>query len=457
LQQILLGFQHQSKAAIQMLKANLKIIEELKLFLKIVHQIPEVRRLFSVKEADFSRDRILSMQRLVLLIAKLCKKTLSVEVDSFFRELEVEMPCSASAFSQQRMKLVPELFKVWNRLLTDSFYKHYGADVKRWKNYRLIAADGSSISLVNIQPLAEHFGGQRNQESFFVQGRLFGYYDVLNSLMVKFHLYPYRISELPIAYSQIDSLEDDTVTIYDRYFCNFKMIALHLWQENEKKFIIRGKERLKFIKEFIANKKKSDVIYIVPTPNCITSMAKCGFKIDRHTTLKIRLVRIDLLNTTEVLVTNLWEEEGHAVEELQELYGKRWCIETGFSKLKNILQLESFSGQTVQSVYQDVFASVFISNLHSLMIKPAQQILDTGEKKWKYPMKVNNNKSYGRLRESIVELFLTKHPLVILERLNELFIRSPVPIRKGRSFQRVVKNKQSKSKHKTYLNYKPAF
>lgn len=440
-----------------MLHANVKIIEELKAFLTLTHQTPELRQIFSIREADFSRKRVLTMERLILLIAKLCKKTLSVEVETFFRELKVGIPCTASAFSQQRMKLVPDFFRIWNKVLTESYYQQYGKQVKRWKGYRLIAADGSNVSLVNIPALQEHFGGQRNQECYFVQGKAFGYYDILNSLVLNIQFGPYRHSELSMAYKHVDKLDDDMLTIYDRNFCNYKMIALHLFQEKEKKFVIRGKDHLGFVKDFLRSNKKSAVVYIKPTPGSQNELAKCGYKIDQNTRLKVRLVRVDLPKTTTVLVTNLWEEEGHTNKELAELYTQRWTIETNFSKLKNILQLESFSGQTVQSVYQDFYASILINNLHSLLIKDAQHSLDTKESKWKYPIKVNNNKSYGFFRATLVELFLSQQPLNILKKLHDYFIRSPVPVRKGRSFPRCVKNKQSKSKHKTHLNYKPAF
>jgi hypothetical protein len=65
------------------------------------------------------------------------------------------------------------------------------------------------------------------------------------------------------------------------------------------------------------------------------------------------LVRVDLENSTEVLATNLWEEEGHWASEFKELYSKRWSIETNISLKKNILQLESLSGLTVHSILQD--------------------------------------------------------------------------------------------------------
>ncbi len=440
-----------------MLEANLAIIKELKSFIDLVVEAPDVLSKFITTEGAFSRTRKLPFERVVFLISRLCKKTLSVELDSFFEQLSSPVSCSVSAFSQQRMKLEPYFFQLWNMLLIKSFYTFYGDKVNRWKGYRLIAGDGSNLSLVNTPALSKHFGGQSNQSGEFVQAKVFYHYDVLNELVLYHQIKPYRCGELSIAYNAIGRLESDMLMIYDRLYCNYKMIALHLWQEQEIKFVIRGNENLIFVQQFIKSKKRSQIIQIPPTPNAINALRECGYKLDRKTMLTVRMIRVDLKNKTEVLVTNLWSEEGHPISEFKALYFKRWGIETNIGRQKNILQLESFSGLTVISVEQDFFATVFIANLHAILIKDAQQDMTQCYANRKYPVKVNKNKSYGKLREHIVELFISKCPRHILQLLTAYFIRQPVSVREGRSFKRIIKNKNSKSKHKTFMNYKPAF
>ena len=46
---------------------------------------------------------------------------------------------------------------------------------------------------------------------------------------------------------------------------------------------------------------------------------KGQYKINKNTLLKIRLVRVALEHSTEVLATNLWEEEGYLTSEFKEL------------------------------------------------------------------------------------------------------------------------------------------
>jgi hypothetical protein len=346
---------------------------------------------------------------------------------------------------------------VWNELLTACYYNYYGSAVKRWKGYRIIAGDGSCVSLVNTPELEKHFGKQSNQRSSFVQAQAFYYYDVLNELTIHTQLAHCKTGELSLAYPMIDRLEHDMLMIYDRNFCNFKMFALHLWQEREIKFVIRGNEMRNFVKDFLQSGKTSSVVELKPRPYIIKEMFKCGYKITKKTAIKVRLVRVELETTVEVLVTNLWEEDGHPNAEFKELYFKRWGVETSISRHKNTLQLESFSGLTPTSVLQDFYATVFVANLFSIISKEAQNTIETKTVNRKYPMKINGNKSIGKLKSNLIDLFLSQQPDVVLQKLHQYFIRDPLPVRANRSFPRVVKNKQSKSKHKTFTNYKPAY
>ena len=440
-----------------MFEANVKIISELKNFITMVTDNRVLLSKFCISDRNFIRTRKLPFGKLVLLIAKLCKKTLSIELDNFFEELGDNINCSVSAFTQQRLKLEPGFFYLWNMLLQRSYYHYYGSSVKRWKEYRVIAADGSSISLVNTPSLREYFGGQRNQTTSFVLAKTFYHYDVLNELILLPQIRPYNCGELTMAYYCIDKTEEDMLMLYDRNFSNYKMVALHLWQEKERKFVIRAKETQNMIKAFINSGEASSIVDMSPTATAITGLKKSGFNITENTMVKVRLVRVELPNSVEVLITNLWEEEGHPVTEFKDLYFMRWGVETNIFVQKNVLQLESFSGLTVHAVLQDFFATVMTANLHSVLIKDAQQTVETTLKDRKYPMKINKNKSFGKLKVNLVSLFVNQDVEAILLKLHSHFVRDVIPIRKGRSFERSRKKIQSKSKFKTFTNFKPSY
>ena len=440
-----------------MFDANIKLIEELKEFVSIVSSDIELLEHFRHSPKDFVRSRKLPFVKLVLLIAKLCKKTLSVEIENFFTESGETKSYSVSAFVQQRVKLKPIFFCIWNKFLCSTWYHLNKDTVKRWKGYRVVAADGSNATLVNNAALIKHFGGQRNQESFFTVAKTFYYYDVLNELILLPKISAYRHSELNMVYDMVDSTEEDMLLIYDRNFSNYKVMALHLWQEKERKFVIRAKDNITIIKDFVKSGEVSAIVQWKSTVSAMEGLKKSGYLIDKNTTLKVRLVRVELNRCTEVLITNLWEEDGHPASQFKELYFKRWGVETNISIQKNIMQLESFSGLTVAAIEQDFYATVFMANLHSVLIKDAQKTVENSVVKRKYPMKINKNKSFGKLKMNFVHLFLTHEPKNILQILHDFFKKELIPIRKGRTFERIRKNPQSKSKYKTFTNFKPAY
>lgn len=467
-----------------MFDVNVAIIGEMQSFLRMAHEQYDLQQLFcSDVSKDFSRQRKLSFQRIILLITRLCKRTLSLELEKFFNDLNAAydsgpssslpspsslLPCSVSAYSQQRKKLHSCFFRIWNEVLYESFY-HYTApeNIRRWRGMRVIAADGSSVALVSTPELQSHFGGQSNQQGAFCGGKTFYYYDVLNQIIVDALIAPYRTAELTIAHSRVDALADDSVTVYDRNFCSYRVMALHLWAEREKRFVIRAKESHRFVSQFLARGGTDEIITMFPpTADTISQMHESGFVITPTTGLRIRLVQVILPGGgIEVLATNLMAEDGYSAEDLKELYFLRWGVETSIGFQKNILMLESFSGQSVISVEQDFYATVVMANLQMCLFKDAQASLDQQdeaakddppETRMKHPRQVNRNKGSFRVKENLLKLFLHDDPSVILKTLHEYFIRDHLPVRKGRSFPRIRKNRRLNSKHKTFTNYKIA-
>jgi hypothetical protein len=71
-----------------MIEANLKIIEALQCFLYTVVKEPDIRALFTIHLADFSRERKLPLDKLVGLLINLPKRSLSIELQAFFESLE---------------------------------------------------------------------------------------------------------------------------------------------------------------------------------------------------------------------------------------------------------------------------------------------------------------------------------------------------------------------------------
>ncbi|MEE4359792.1 MAG: transposase [Desulfococcaceae bacterium] len=90
--------------------------------------------------------------------------------------------------------------------------------------------------------------------------------------------------------------------------------------------------------------------------------------------IKVRFVRIvPETGEIEILVTSLCDETEYPTDNFKEIYHMRWGVETFYGVIKGHLNLENFTGKSVETVLQDFYATVFISSLESVITQPVQQ------------------------------------------------------------------------------------
>lgn len=119
-------------------------LDTLRLFPTIARDTP--RQYFSRPGKDFTRTRVLHLERLVWLNVSLLKCSLSVELDHFFDWLGTgEASPTKSAFVQARQKILPRFYKDMFMFSVSLFYKCFKS--RRWKGMRICATDGTGFRL----------------------------------------------------------------------------------------------------------------------------------------------------------------------------------------------------------------------------------------------------------------------------------------------------------------------
>ncbi|MEW6738100.1 MAG: hypothetical protein AB1489_42895 [Acidobacteriota bacterium] len=118
----------------------MEIVAQLKARLRSEKTVKRYR----VNDQDWTRERKLTFERVATLILRGHKLSEQNAVNRLFRELgKVEEVATASAYSQARQKLKPELFIDLNELVVSNFYQRYEEDVQHWDGRRLIGVDVS--------------------------------------------------------------------------------------------------------------------------------------------------------------------------------------------------------------------------------------------------------------------------------------------------------------------------
>ncbi len=131
--------------------------------------------------------------------------------------------------------------------------------------------------------------------------------------------------------------------------------------------------------------------------------------------------------------------------EFQGLYAKRWGSEGHYDVVKNILEIENFTGKSVLSVRQDFYATVFTNNIRALIHWELQEEVheENTSRSRTYQYQLNRNLSIGRLKDRIVTLMLEQGDLqAFYDDLKRQIKRNMTPIRPGRRFARKRKNHQ---------------
>jgi hypothetical protein len=164
--------------------------------------------------------------------------------------------------------------------------------------------------------------------------------------------------------------------------------------------------------------------------------------------MKVRFVSLRLPSgELEVLATSLLDEGLYPTEEFLTVYHWRWGHETFYLMLKGRLELENFSGRTVEAIRQDVQAAVRLANLESVLSEPTQAALSEQSTPETQLRQVNRANSYHALKDQVLDLLYRDIPVpTVLNQLMRLFKGSPVAVRPNRK----VPRRRKPSFHRSY-------
>ena len=377
-------------------------------------------------------------------------RSLSIEIVNFLSFLKrkdiAQETFSKSAFVQARKKIKPEVFKHLNQRIIEEFYKDNSGVLRQFDNLRILAMDGSRLTLPFTKELEEIYGQTKNQtNTYIVQAKACVLYDLLNEICINGVLSSIDTDERTQAKQLLEHCQANDLIIYDRGYPSFELIYEH-YQKNLHFLMRMPLDFSQVVKDFVASGKTSQIVEIKPGQ-------KKSFENKHYTkssTLKIRLLRITLNGGgIEVLATSLLDSKHYGNEVFKELYFKRWKIETYYDELKNKLKIEEFSGYSNQSILQDFYSTLFVSNIQTLIENEINEEIEkeSETKNIKYQYKINTTLSYGFMKDRILELFFTKNDMNdIINELKELFKKHLIPIRPNRKFERKIGKYRTRTK-----------
>lgn len=396
---------------------------------------------YRVREQDWSRQRTLTFLRVVVLILTGHKHALQNALNRFFRALGLvaEVP-TASAYSQARQKVEPALFQHLNQLVVEKFYTLYAPEggVKRWQGRRVLGVDGTMINLPDTVETRAQYTRHGNQHGRAIRVQALGSvcYDLLNDVAVDATLGKQQAEKDSIFTSHLQVMAPGDVIVLDRGYADYGVMAFLMHHQRD--FVIRlPRRRAGTIRVFWDGSEQEQVVELAAPERQVAFVKQHGLA----SRVRVRFVKIALAGGgIEVLATSLLDAQAVPATALQTLYGWRWGVETYYDRLKNIFEVERFSGRTVRSIEQDFFGVIFLTTLESVLSKAADaELAQESAAAQRTPVaQVNHAVSYLALVDHTVALLLDPPGTVedTLATLHFLFKTNPTLRRPGRRFPR---------------------
>lgn len=376
-----------------------------------------------------------------------------MELDTLFKLLNDQPHTSRyvtkSAFSQARKQLSATAFVDLNQRVVTDYYKHHPA-LKTWHGFRLCAIDGSKIRLPDDPEIVAHFGVHTGKDSQrdATLGLASTYYDVLNQIVIDASLHPTTASEKECAAAHLTQAGHDLVLL-DRGYNAFWLFAQ--LQISGVAYCMRAKvNRGLQYQRFVESGHSQATITLTPNRSSMLTCQTKGLPIDP---IRVRLIRVELKETVEVLITNLFDESRYPHGEFKSLYHLRWGIEESYKRLKQWVEIENFSGKSALSVQQDFQAKILTTNLTSMMASAAQPIVDERTQHRKLNYQVNFAQALSAMKNDIVQLIHAVHDMRWFSRIQQLIkymATSIEAVRKNRYFPRKVSKLNQNRKFPAY-------
>lgn len=385
----------------------------------------------------FVRQRKLTLKQVAAYLIYSKKRSMDIDLSALQHQIpDIEFPdVSRQAVSKARKGILPDLFKELFDKQVETVYKHL-PDSKNWFGYRVFAVDGSTLEIPLSEDTSAEFGAItscNNHDIFWVEGLLSTIYDVFLDQIVDGQIYAKGTGERDPAREHWTRLQElglaeSALLIFDRGYYSKELYE-----------------------DLVSN--GCHVLMRLNKGNKLTRLGSDDFSwTDASTDGKpvlYRVVKAPLPEKSkeknEYLVTNI-TDPSISPAMLYNLYFERWNIETKYRELKEWWELEEFTGTSCNSIEQELYINLLLSNISALVKSEADNIVKQKafvKNKWAYQSK--RTFIIGEVKALVPELlFMSMEILPVITNLIVKASKKRSQIHPGRCYERSKKNRDRK-------------
>lgn len=357
---------------------------------------------------------------------------------------------SAPGFIESRVKIKDVAFKY----LMDMMNKAYPCD-KTYKGYRLLAVDGSDITISTDENDLLTFRHNQNEKGYN-NLHLNALYDIINHRYLDAIIQGTRNKNEGQA--MIDLAKnykgDKAIFIADRGYETYNIFEnirntgnyfLVRIKDYASKQASRAMKTIEYNGEFdeevevtLTRKQTNEVkanpdkfIWLAQNQNFDFLNKDNHFYDAKYRFIRIKIDGKD--EEYETLITNLPKDEFPS-DDIKELYKLRWDIEVSYKHLKYSVNLNALHSKRRDFIKQEIWARLVMFNVSMIIIDDIQENKVKKRERNKYEYKICISKAIHLICGSI-----TRRKGGVPPNLIELIAKEILPIRPGRSSKRNVK------------------
>ena len=323
---------------------------------------------------------------------------------------------SQQAIGEKRGFINPQVYEDMYKDYIDELYDKF-LDELLIKDHIVLAGDTTVIKVPNVSKTKEEFPVDEGKPA---RARLSMFADVKSGLVFDAKIVEKKNSEVKLAIQHLKNIKNrhhqtKILVTYDRGYPAFDLIFTHIALNT--KFLIRLDDWT--LHKEIAQLTSDDEIlrlYLNNKRTKLLTIPELRKKFEKERYIDLRVTQVEITTPegktyTETLLSNLPMEE-FTKQDLKELYNLRWTIETDYDRLKNILEVENFTGQRRIIIEQDIYSKIFLLNLLLTIKKDADQDIQEKrkDKNLKHEYQANLNHLLGVLQTFLHKLLISQTP-----------------------------------------------
>ena len=264
--------------------------------------------------------------------------------------------------------------KAWHKIVAwlSQQGQTYSQKFDQWRGHRVVAVDGTCMTVSNTKELCDTFGLSRGNAGIrlYPLVRMVCLSVVETMVIINYRIGGYKTDENVLLKPMLKTLRKGDLLLADRHFAGSNLDWSYMANGLEyltwvhQKLIISRLKRLWSYgaNDFVAKLKISDV-YQRRNPE-MPKYIKARF-IQIETRIRGKYQRI-------WLVTSLLDADKYPANEIAELYLKRWRIETLFRQFKIDLSADILRSKSPDAVYKEIAARVCAINIvNTIMLEAA--------------------------------------------------------------------------------------